>query len=548
MPGSARGLLAIVGLGLALASGIVAPPSRAVAAGGAVAQAPTIYNRSRSFRIPFLVDEADRPRLREVQLYVSEDSGFSWHRQGTTTPDRPAFTFRAERDAEYWFAVRTVDSQGRSFPTDEATVEPHMKVIVDTVPPSLVLEPEGRRGSLASARWEVRDEHLDLASFALEFQVDGDAEWRPVAVRRRALIGREAWDAGTADRLKLRASVADKAGNVQRAEVALRDGVPSSADLAAAEPQGFSAPPPITSISSGPTFPELAEMPRAAEPFSPSTGMAASRSQGPPSGFRDPFESASTSTSTSTSIPAPNPAGSWPSQDSTPSSPPTDPGQPLLVGSPRFALQYAVEDAGPNGPARVELWVTRDGGRNWSPLPEDPDRVSPYPVDLSRLGGDGTYGLSLVARSASGLGDRPPAPGDPPQIWVEVDATPPVVRLGVHVGSGAHAGKVALSWQAADSHLAPQPVVVSYRPDEPGAQWQPITQRIDNTGQFIWDVPPDVPDRFHLRVDVVDTLGNRGSAETTDLGAILVDRARPKGRIIGLDPNARGGPAARPLR
>jgi hypothetical protein len=36
----------------------------------------------------------------------------------------------------------------------------------------------------------------------------------------------------------------------------------------------------------------------------------------------------------------------------------------------------------------------------------------------------------------------------------------------------------------------------------------------------------------------VDSLGNRGTVETTDGGAILVDRTRPKGRIVGLDPTA----------
>ena len=82
-------------------------------------------------------------------------------------------------------------------------------------------------------------------------------------------------------------------------------------------------------------------------------------------------------------------------------------GGTLLVASPKFKLQYAVEDAGPNGPATVELWITQDGGRTWIRRGDDPDRVSPIEVDL---GGEGTYGLCLVARSASGLGDQPPAP------------------------------------------------------------------------------------------------------------------------------------------
>ena len=222
--------------------------------------------------------------------------------------------------------------------------------------------------------------------------------------------------------------------------------------------------------------------------------------------------------------------------------------QTLLVPSPRFALQYAVDDAGPNGPAVVELWATQDGGRTWTRRGEDADRTSPFEVDL---GGQGTFGLSLVARSASGLGDQPPAPGDPPRMWVEIDSTPPNVQLDPpKVGTGANAGKIAIQWRAADLHIATKPVSIWWRPDLPGARWRPIVDRVENTGKYIWTLPPEVPAKFHVRVDVLDTLGNRGSAETTETGPVIVDRARPRSRIIGLDPSTRTGtgPAARPLR
>ena len=220
----------------------------------------------------------------------------------------------------------------------------------------------------------------------------------------------------------------------------------------------------------------------------------------------------------------------------------------MLVPSPRFKLQYAIEDAGPNGPASVELWLTQDGGRTWIRRGEDTDRVSPFDVDL---GGEGTFGICLVARSASGLGDQPPAPGDPPQSWVEVDSTPPSVQLyPPQIGTGPHAGKVAITWRASDLHLAPRSVSLFWRPDQPGATWQPIVDGQENMGQYVWTVPPSFPARFHLRVEAVDSLGHRGGAETTDSAPVIVDRSRPRSRIIGLDPNARAGdgPGARPLR
>jgi hypothetical protein len=219
-----------------------------------------------------------------------------------------------------------------------------------------------------------------------------------------------------------------------------------------------------------------------------------------------------------------------------------------LVESPRFKLQYAVDDAGPNGPAMVELWITQDGGRTWIRRGEDPDRTSPIDVDL---GGEGTYGICLVARSAAGLGDQPPAPGDPPQTWVEVDASPPVVQLDpIQVGTGANSGKIAITWRATDLHLAPRSVSLLWRPDQPGATWQPLVAGQENAGRYIWTVPPSVPPRFHVRVEAVDTVGHRGYGESTESGPIMVDRSRPRSRIIGLDPNARSGlgPSAWPMR
>ena len=118
------------------------------------------------------------------------------------------------------------------------------------------------------------------------------------------------------------------------------------------------------------------------------------------------------------------------------------------------------------------------------------------------LGGEGTFGLSLVARSASGLGDQPPAPGDPPQTWVEVDTTLPSVQLyPPQIGTGPHAGKVAITWRASDLHLAPRSVSLLWRPDQPGSAWQPISDGQENMGQYIWTVPPSFPPRFHIRVE-----------------------------------------------
>jgi len=591
----------VVGLGaLAILAGVMfVPQARAAepAPRSASAKVPVIYQKKRSFRIPFHIDEQGRARLKEVQLWVSEDSGFHWEPRSRTTPDLGKFTFRTAHDGEYWFATRTLTVDDEYSPPMDQTAEPSMKVIVDTNPPSIVLEPDGRRGSLATVRWEVKDEYLDLKTLVLEYQVEGAKDWRKVPIRRPSLLGAQSWDAGTADALRVRASVADKAGNVSDTEIVLPEGTAGDSDFAAVDRE--SQAPPVEQISrsgspiaEGPGFSPIQEHAGAGSaPRSrsgPKRSLTASRARGddgltggggsfPPApdwdgaGVAAPGSARAGSSSGTMPLgtaqafanPFPTPdssgrVGALAPGDSFPARTPgtsagaggADPseGRTMLVPSPRFKLQYAIEDAGPNGPASVELWITQDGGRTWIRRSEDPDKVSPFDVDL---GGEGTFGICLVARSASGLGDQPPAPGDPPQSWVEVDSTPPSVQLyPPQIGTGPHAGKVAITWRASDLHLAPRSVSLLWRPDQPGATWQPIVDGQENMGQYVWTVPPSFPARFHLRVEAVDTLGHRGGAETTDSAPVIVDRSRPRSRIIGLDPNARAGdgPGARPLR
>jgi hypothetical protein len=574
-----RSLAALVlRLGMLIASVTAMSQSNALAAdesAEAVRTVRTIYHKGRNFRIPFNLVPEDRAKVKELHLLFSEDQGYHWRGSSKTFPDHPTFTFRSSHDGEYWFAVQTVTNDGKVSPKLDSTVEPNLKVIVDTFPPTLLLDPDKRRGSLAAVRWEVKDENLDLKSLVVEYQVEGVGVWRKVPIKKPKLIGGQQWDAGTAEALKVRASVADKAGNVAEAVIDLSEGSASPPDLVTRDP-GENGPPGISQISDGGP-PEITAGPSftpvdapAATSKRPSSGSGrfpqvtrSAGSGGSARGGASDWGRDSDAPAVARTVPpvvappvgefvppgaaAERPAPADPAAF-TPAPPREAGGGTLVVANPRFKLQYAIDDAGPDGPATVELWITQDGGRTWIRRGDDPDRVSPIDVDL---GGEGTYGLCLVARSASGLGDQPPAPGDPPQSWVEVDSTAPAVQLQPpQVGIGVNSGKVAIAWRASDLHLAPKSVRLSWRPDQPDAPWQTITDAQESAGQFVWTVPPTVPQRFHLKVEAVDSVGHQGSAETTDMGPITVDRSRPRSRIIGLDPNARSGigPAARPMR
>jgi hypothetical protein len=202
-----------------------------------------------------------------------------------------------------------------------------------------------------------------------------------------------------------------------------------------------------------------------------------------------------------------------------------------------------VEDGSGATLSVVEMWVTADGGQNWQSLGTDPDRQSPFFVDL---GGDGRYGLRIVVRSQNGLGDPRPTPGTPPQVDVIVDTTPPRVSLdSVALGAGDEAGALVLSWRTEEPHPADAPVVLSIRPDSPDAIWQQVTAPMPDVGRYSWPLSPNIPARFFVRLDVFDRLGNQSTVETTE--PVVLDIPRPRGRILGLDPSARI-PSASPHR
>jgi hypothetical protein len=509
-----RSATRLVSFGLALALSTVArsaPPGST--------KPPTVYSKQRAFSIPFNIDPADRPRYKQVQLWVSSDAGGHWEKIDTTTPDRPKFTFRATRDGDFWFAVRTLDTKNRLFPADDGNVEPNMKVIVDTVPPQLSLEGLPRRGNVASVRWEVVDDRLDLGSFLLEYQAVGASEWAQVTVRNPARIGRETWDAGTAEPLKVRMTVADKAGNSKVVALGLPDGLPNRGSASnSGDLLDPNVPPPRGTFASSESERSSPTPISSGPPPLPSVGAGTGGELQPSSTASNvnPFESS-------------EPGGGTGAASGPAAEPST---APILVASPKFGLKYEVEGAGPNGPAAVELFVTTDGGRTWYSRGEDPDRISPFPVDL---GGEGTFGLKLVARSSANQGDQPPIPGEAPRTIIEVDGTGPNVKLEPVQVVGS---KAIVTWQASDPHPVSRPVLISVRPETPDGRWALITpQPIENTGQFTWNLPTNCPPRIHFRVDVVDSLGNRGSAETTETGAVLVDRTRPKGKITGLVPS-----------
>ena len=148
--------------------------------------------------------------------------------------------------------------------------------------------------------------------------------------------------------------------------------------------------------------------------------------------------------------------------------------------------------------------------------------------------GEGLYGLSLIARSGVGLGEKPPQPGDRPQMLIEVDTTKPVVQLhNVLVGQGIDKGKVTVTWSARDKNLEREPITLSYARDMAGP-WTTIADKLANTGRYVWVLPPDIPYQFYVRVEAIDRARNIESAASPEL--IRVDLSIPRAKISSVEP------------
>jgi hypothetical protein len=171
----------------------------------------TSYTKQTYFRIPFNTDPSER-RLKQVQLYYSNDQGQSWHPYNSVTPDQRFFDFQASGDGTYWFAVRTVDADGRGNPLSMQGARPGLKVCVDTQAPTIRIRPLPSREAEIGVEWDVRDDNLDTTSLRLEYRLPGIAEWLPLGGEMSA-TGQRYWKPAASGTVEVRLKARDRADN-----------------------------------------------------------------------------------------------------------------------------------------------------------------------------------------------------------------------------------------------------------------------------------------------------------------------------------------------
>lgn len=622
-------------------SAAAAPAAPAAAAPGNMTQA--ISTRQSSFAIPYTIPVPKTPAETpaEIRLFVSSDLGKSWQVAETTKlgaiteTQRGQFTFRAPGDAEYWFAIRTVDRAGQ---LRGGRNGPELRVIVDAQPPVIKLDAQrGAAGEIA-IRYDITDAALQPQSLALSYQLAGMTEWRSVsfdkpfgAVPEKPLQGTTTfWPERAGIELQVRLEILDAAGNNGATQVTVPatrgaaappvarnlneattpwNGQPAAQQPAASSPPAL--PPHFGQQNPALNHPAMAARPGMRHDDPPPAFPFGDTSQ--PSGTRWNDVTSQTPTRTASSSPAPTLA---PPQDSlgppmppasiaampsgpalfgpqgNPSPPaypgpaatgPTNPGisnpllaqpqpspiaprvesrvtapyepapvtglrdyrlptgeQPRMVNGRTFEWDYELESVGAAGIAKIELWMTRDGGNSWASVGVDPDNRSPV---RTMVDSEGLFGYRMTVQSAGGAQPRAPQSGEQPEMWIGVDLTKPYARLvNAELGQGSAQGEIAITWEAKDALLARQPVSLAYSERREGP-WTTIAAGLENTGRYAWRYDSQTPERLFLRLEVRDEAGNVGVSESIE--ALSLERTNPAVKLRNVRPVQDGNPQSR---
>ena len=63
--------------------------------------------------------------------------------------------------------------------------------------------------------------------------------------------------------------------------------------------------------------------------------------------------------------------------------------------------------------------------------------------------------------------------------------------------------------------------------------WQSVSGWVENSGRYLWNIAPNTPSRFFVRLEARDLAGHVRSVVTPQ--AVLVDLSRPTVRILDVE-------------
>jgi hypothetical protein len=517
---------------------------------------PDIWPINQSnIRIPIHVDPVRRPLIKQLILYASSDEGRTWKQVDVASPDRESFTFAAPTDGLYWFTVVVEDPQGNTEPKDIYKVPPSQKILIDTLKPQVKITAAERQGDDIVVNWEIQEDHPDLATLKLEYQTaDGRSSsiWYTAPLTNPPLIGQARFRLASPGAVTLRVQIQDTAGNVGSATRDLPAIIPPAPTTPVSQPAATPTSLQATGNSSSAwdnnrstsatplprndTLPPAASSqppasayPQSSTPYQTSATTyqqpTSSTYQQPTSNYQQQAPSPSPESSNRLVASSENIRGSGVSSFSANSSQ----GPPVtFVKDRQVAINYEVDKVGPSGLGKVTLWMTQDDGRTWRYFADNPNLTPPITVDLP---GEGVYGFRIVVESKAGLGKRGPVSGDPPEMRIECDLTPPVAQLYAPEPDPHQRNALTITWNATDKNLTSTPISLWWAERKEG-EWHEIHSDLPNTGRYSWLLPPNLPFRVFMKLMVRDSSGNVSVAETSE--PVLVDLSEPEGRITGL--------------
>jgi Flp pilus assembly protein TadD len=176
-------------------------------------------------------------------------------------------------------------------------------------------------------------------------------------------------------------------------------------------------------------------------------------------------------------------------------------------------LTYATANDAPV--ERVDVWLTRDGGKSWNRAPvEQCGRLSV----CFHAPEDGWYGFYLVLHNSAGASADPPAAGAEPHSQVIVDTVAPALQVHrgiepVHVVPGQ---PLNLRLSLIDEHLGSRPVRVFYRAGCDAAWADGGPANLDGL-ELTWPAPVELADSADLRIVATDLAGNRAFEDVPNL-------------------------------
>jgi len=503
--------------GAAVLAAALARPAAAqlpAPAGGVPRLPEKSYLTKTAFYLPVMIDERARAGMREVQLWTREGASGEWMLKERAAPSQTGFACRLSQDGEYWFSVVTLDHFGKATPADFRNEPPGVIVVLDTVAPQLDLKALPHSPEGICLRCDVRDSNPNPYSTKLEYQT-GDKMWRvcePMMNQPESFcIPRQAVLTGM-----VKITCADRAANTTTRECNIINMVmPAGADATEGD----------TGIVQAAHIEPFGEKPAQQSHYPPLGGPpeAVKVANAAPNDLKLPTADVlplppEASAVVATQLPTrqefnhkSNPGAKW-----------------QMVRDPHLSLEYSIRDEGRSGVGKVEVWITKDGGRSWDLLCDDPDRRSP--VDFN-LPGEGVYGIRLAVYNGRGFGAEPPRPGDAPDYVVELDSTRPHVELlTVKLGPPNESACVEINWLAFDNNFGPDPIDLYYSLN-PLGPWTPIAKGVANTGRYRWYLPQQIGRHAYIRVVAKDLAGNNSHCDMTEPLA-LDDMSRPCAVIV----------------